>query len=133
MMISMDSPDASEHVVKDVVDNPGGQWRWTGQEPTLKILVFATEKIKLVADFTIWDQAFQQTGPLDLQFFVNGHLLDDSRYPSPGPKHLEKPVPSDWLTTDVESTIAIKVDKLYVAPLDGAKFGIILSQIGFEQ
>jgi len=133
MMIEMDSPDASQHVVKDVRDNPGGLWRWTGQEPTFKILVWVTDNIKLKADFTLWDEAFRQTGPLDLQFFVNDKLLDDVRYTTSGHKHFEKPVPPDWLPTDIESTIAIKLDKLYVAPQDGAKFGIILSRIGFEQ
>ncbi len=133
MMIDMSSPDASEHVLKDVRDNPGGQWRWTGQEPTLKTLVFATDQLKLKADFTLWDEAFKQTGPLDLQFFVNGKQLDQVLYDTPGHKHFEKPVPADWLPTDIESTIAIKVDKLYTAPQDGAKFGVILSRIGFEQ
>jgi hypothetical protein len=45
-------------------------------------------------------------------------------------KHFEKPVPPEWLTPESESTITVKVDKLYVAPDDGAKFGIIFSRIG---
>jgi hypothetical protein len=64
---------------------------------------------------------------------VNGRLLDKVRYTTPGYKHFEKLIPSEWLTTDVESTVSVSIDKLYVAPQDGAKFGFILSRIGFLQ
>jgi hypothetical protein len=133
MMIDMDSPDVAPHIVKDVYNNTGSSWRWTGAEPTLKVLVFTTDHLKLTADFSLWEEAFKQTGPLELTFLVNGKTLDDVRYTSPGAKHFEKLVPPDWLATDVESTIAVKIDKLYVAPQDGAKFGVILSRIGFVQ
>lgn len=133
MLIDMESADAARHIVKDVYENGGSAWRWTSGEPTLKVLVFTTLNVKLTADFSLWDEAFKQTGPLELTFLVNGKTLDHVRYTSPGAKHFEKPVPPDWLPTDVESTIEVKVDKLYVAPQDGAKFGIILSRIGFIQ
>jgi len=62
---------------------------------------------------------------------VNGRLLDKVRYASPGYKHFEIAVPADWLSPDTESTVAVDVDKLYVSPMDGAKFGFILTRIGF--
>jgi len=40
-------------------------------------------------------------------------------------------VPADWLAADAESTISVDVDKLYVSPQDGKKFGLILTRIGF--
>ena len=88
------------------------------------------DNLKLSLEFAIYDQGFAQTGPLDLEFVVNGHTLDKVRYDTPGLKHFDKPVPPGWLSAVVESTIAIKVDKLYVAPADGAKFGIILAKAG---
>ena len=133
MMVDMDGADVAAHLVKDVHDNAGSPWRWTGSEPTVKVLAFTTDNVKFIADFTLWDEAMKQTGPLELVFLVNGKTLDDVHYSTPGVKHFEKAVPSDWLRTDVESTLAIKVDKLYVAPQDGAKFGIILSRIGLTQ
>lgn len=133
-MVEMSDPDASAHFVHDIVPTSEKvQWYWTGQRPTLKILSVETEGLKLVVDFAIWDEGFRQTGPLELSYFVNDRLLDKVHYDSPGSKHFEKPVPSDWLKTDVESTVAISVDKLYVAPADGAKFGIILTRAGFER
>jgi hypothetical protein len=133
MLIDMETSDVGQHLVKDVYQYTGSPWRWTGSEPTLKVLVYTTDHLKLTADFTLWDEAFKQTGPLELTFLVNGKTLDSVQYSSPGAKHFEKPVPPDWLTTDVESTFGMKIDKLYVAPQDGAKFGVILSRIGFVQ
>ena len=132
MLVNLSDPDAASHFVKDF--EPGnGAWRWTGQNPTLKILAFTTDKVKFRVDFTLWPVAFQQTGPVELSFFVNQRLVDKVRYTTPGYKHFEKPVPPDWLTTDVESTVAVSIDKMYVAPEDGKKFGFILTSIGFVQ
>jgi hypothetical protein len=86
----------------------------------------------LAADFTLWPQAFQQTGPVELSFSVNGKLLDKVRYTLPGYKHFEKSVPADWVTANQEATIAVTIDKLYVHT-DGTKYGFILSRIGFVQ
>ena len=47
---------------------------------------------------------------------MNGRPLDKVRYTRPGVKHFEKPVPSDWLSADAETTVAMSVDKLYIAP-----------------
>jgi hypothetical protein len=130
----MSSPGASWHIVKDIdAGEPGAQWRWTKQNPTVKILAVTTEDLKLSADFTLWDVAFRETGPVELTFTVNGRTLDKIRYGTPGEKHFEKVIPAEWLATDVESTISIAIDKLYTAPQDGAKFGFILSRIGFSR
>jgi hypothetical protein len=63
---------------------------------------------------------------------VNGKLLDKVRYTTPGGKHFEKPVPADWLDANSEASVALSVDKLYVAPRDGAKFGVILTRLGLR-
>ena len=131
MMIEMNDPDSAQHVVKDIYDSPGSPWRWTAKQPTVKLLVYATDHVRLSADLAIWDEGFKQTGPLELSFLVNGHLLDKVKYAEPGYKHFEKAVPADWLSADTESTISVDVDKLYVSPLDGVKFGFILTRIGF--
>lgn len=131
MMLEMDQPDLDAHIVKDVHPRYDTPWRWTGSEGTLSVLVPAIDHIRLSADFTIYDIGFAQTGPLTLEFLVNGNSLDKIRYDAPGFKHFEKAVPPEWLSAVVESAIAIKVDKLYVAPQDGAKFGVILSRAGF--
>lgn len=133
MLIEMDSPRLSQHIVKDIYDTYDSPWRWTGQEPTLKISLPSAQNLKLSADFTLWEEAFRQTGPLDLQFIVNGHALDSVNYTTPGPKHFQEPVPSNWLSTASDTILSIRVSKMYVAPEDSKKFGIILTRIGFVQ
>jgi hypothetical protein len=133
MVVNMSDPDAASHFVKDIQNVGGGSWRWTDQQPTLKIITFTTDQVSLKVDFTLWPVALQQTGPVELSFFVNQRLLDKVRYTTPGYKHFQKLVPPDWLTTDVESTVSITIDKMFVGPEDGVRFGFILSSVGFVQ
>jgi hypothetical protein len=130
MMIEMDSPDAKLSIVKDIYDPGGTPWRWTEQDPTVKVLVLSTDKLKFSTDFALWDDGFKTTGPVELSFLVNGKLLDKVRYNTPGVKHYEKPVPADWLTPDMEALLSFHVDKLYVSPRDKKRFGVILTRIG---
>jgi hypothetical protein len=96
------------------------------------VLLLSTENIKFSADFAIWDEGFKITGPVEISFLVNGKLLDKVRYTTPGNKHFEKPVPADWLAKNGEASVAMSVDKLYTAPRDGAKFGVILARLGLR-
>jgi hypothetical protein len=132
MMVELKDADAPAHYVKDI--EPGeGWWRWTGQQPTVKVLAYTTENLKLSVDFALWAVAMKQTGPVELSFSVNNHLLEKVRYAAPGQLHFEKPVPPEWLRTDEESIVSVAIDKMYTAPEDGKKFGFILTNIGFVQ
>lgn len=133
MMVEMNNPDASLHVVKDIYGPSDPSWRWTAQNPTVQLLVLSTEHLKYIADFAIWDEGFKTTGPLEIAFLVNGKELDKVRYATPGAKHFEKPVSPDWLSADAETTLAMSVDKLYVAPKDSVKFGVILVRLGLKE
>jgi hypothetical protein len=133
MMVEMGDPDAGLHIVKDIYGPADPSWRWTSQNPTVQLLVLSTENLKYVADFAIWDDGFKVTGPVEVAFLVNGKPLEKIRYTAPGVKHFEKAVPPDWLSVDAETTLGMSVDKLYVAPRDGVKFGLILVRMGFKQ
>jgi hypothetical protein len=133
MMVSVENPDADAVIVKDIYGySKGIPWRWTGQEPTVRVLVLSAENIKFSADYAIWDDGFKSTGPLEISYLVNGKLLDKVRYATPGNKHFEKLVPADWLAVNTEATVALRVDKLYIAPRDKAQFGVILSRMGLK-
>jgi hypothetical protein len=131
MMVSMEGTDADPLIVKDIYGGGSIPWRWTKQEPTVKVLVLSAENLKFSTDFAIWDDGFKITGPVEISFLVNGKLLDKVRYTTPGNKHFEKPVPVEWLEGDT-ATVAMSVDKLYIAPRDGAKFGVILARMGLK-
>src|ERR1700734_949186 len=86
MMVSMDSSEADQLIVKDIYAS-GLPWRWTAQEPTIRIPLLSNANLKFAADFTLWDQTFTVTGPVDISFLVNGKLLDHVRYETSGSKH----------------------------------------------
>ncbi len=133
MMVEMSDPDAALHIVKDIYGQSDPSWRWTAQNPTVKLLVLSTEHLRLHSDFAIWDTGFKSTGPLEISFLVNGRVLDKIRYTTPGVKQFDAPVPPDWLAPDADTTLAMSLDKIYVAPKDGARFGVILVRLGLKQ
>ncbi|HTW64849.1 MAG TPA: hypothetical protein VME17_09555 [Bryobacteraceae bacterium] len=132
MMVSMGTADADPFIVKDIYGFSGIAWRWTRQEPTVRVAVLSTDHIQFTADFALWRDAFQITGPVTISFLVNGKLLDKIRYTTPGDKHFAKAVPADWLAGSNEATVGLSTDKLYTAPKDGAKFGVILVRLGLK-
>jgi hypothetical protein len=133
MMVEMSDPDASLRIVKDVYGPTDPSWRWTSQNPTVQLLVLSTENLRFHADFAIWNDGFKVTGPVEIAYQVNGKTLDRVHYTTPGVKHFEKTVPADWLSVDTDTTIGMLIDKLYVSPKDGVKFGVILQRMGFKQ
>ncbi|HEX5229621.1 MAG TPA: hypothetical protein VFW44_18040 [Bryobacteraceae bacterium] len=133
MMVEMSDPHANLHIVKDIYNPGSAPWRWSGQNPTVRILAVTPESLKFRADFAIWNDSFKITGPVDITFLVNGRPFDKIRYTSPGDKHFEKPIPDDWISAGTETTLALSVDKLYTSPNDGNKFGVILVRMGLSK
>jgi hypothetical protein len=132
MMVEMSEPSADLHVVKDIYNPGSAPWRWSGQNPTVRTRAISNN-LKFRADFAIWNDSFKITGPVEITYLVNGRTLDKIRYTSPGDKHFEEPIPEGWILTDAEATLALSVDKVYVAPKDGNKFGVILVRMGLTK
>lgn len=133
-MINMNDEDAPEHLVQDISPTvEGGSWRWVKKRPTVKVLLVKTRGLKLSADFTLWEGAMRQTGPVTMSYFIDNKLLDKVRYDTAGYKHFEKPVDFEWLQTAADTTVAMEIDKLYVDPADHTQLGFILTKLGFER
>lgn len=127
----MGDADAASHFAKDIPGTPKDGWVFTGPSPALKILAVLTKDLKLRVEFTLWDVAFRQTGPVQLRFRVNGFDLATVRYDSPGAKIFEQPIPPEHLAIGEESTISMTIDKPWVSPQNGGQYGFILQRIGF--
>jgi hypothetical protein len=132
-VVDMSDGDADSHIVRDILPAGGGPWRWAGQRPAVHVTLRQVENLIYIIDFSIADATFKVTGPVTLKFFVNDHLLDSMAYSSPGTYHFEKPVPSNWVEAGKEATLSAEVDKVWVAPDDGAKLGFVLTRIGMRQ
>ena len=130
-MVEMSDPDVGDHIVRDIGPaQDQAPWRWARKRPTLKVLVVDTQGLKFLTDFSIWEESLKKTGPVTISFFIGDKLLDSITYDTPGDKHFEKSVDPDWLQTAKETEIGAEVDKIYTAPLDGAKFGFIITRMG---
>ena len=132
-IVNTDDPGADFHFVKDIEASSGASWRWTRQEPTIKILLPAVDAVKLVVDFSLWEGTFRFTGPVDVAFSVNGRLLERRHFDSPGLKHFEKPVPPEWLSLQSDTTASAHIDPIYTDKETGAQYGFILTRIGFAR
>ncbi len=130
-IVKLSEGDISQ-VASDIL-RPAGGWSWTGQHPAVKIRVRSAQKVHYSIDFTVADVTFKETGPVSITFFVNDHALDTLHYAKPGPQHYEKAVPAEWLQTDKDNVVGAEVDKVWTSPDDGAKLGLILTQIGLTE
>ena len=132
-VVNMTDGDADAHFVQDIAGVVEGNWRWARDRPTVKIVMRVNDNVKFLIDFTIPEVTFKETGPVNLSFFVNGHLIEKVRYTESGQKHYEKPIPAEWVEPGKEATLAAEIDKVYVAKNDGVRLGFILTRIGLTQ
>lgn len=128
----MGGPEAESRIVKDIYGASNPSWRWTGQNPTIHMLLLRTDHLKFIAEFAIWAEGFKTTGPVTVSYVVNNQVLEKVRYATPGVKHYEKAVPPDWLSLDAETTLGLAVDKVYITPNNGMKYGVILVRLGLK-
>ena len=132
-IVDMTDEDAESHIVADILPGGPAAWKWAHQKPTVKVQVRSNQGLRYVIDFSLPDVTFKETGPVTVSFLVNDHLLDSVRYAAPGEYHFEKPVPAEWVEPFKDTLVAASVDKVWVAPTDHAKLGLILTRIGLTQ
>jgi hypothetical protein len=132
-IIDMSDEDSKTHFVQDLTSYAAPTWRWTGQHPRLRLRMRSTENLRYTIDFSITDGMLRNTGPLTVSFLVNDRVLDQVRYARDGVQHFEKPVPAGWVTPDQDITVGADIDKSWIPPDGGPKFGIILTRIGLTQ
>lgn len=134
MFVRISEPNIEKHVVQDVLsDQPGAAWRWTNQHPRLKVLIDGDPaNSEFVVEFTVPGVVLKQTGPLQIKFLVNDHIVGSGRYPTEGKQVFHTPVTREMLSNPDQAVFGMDVDPVYVAP-DGVKLGVLLEAIGFRQ
>lgn len=131
--IAMNDPAAEDHFLGGIGPLESGAWRWTRQNPTLRFVVPTPNGLKFSADFSLSSDTMKETGPITITYFVNGRTLDTVRYEQPGGQHFEKAVPPEWLAGSEDVVVKLALDKVYVAPADGAQLGLTLVRAGFTE
>jgi hypothetical protein len=127
--MSDERPEA--YFVKHIRGDEGADWRWTEQEPELRFFLLSATNRRFRMHWRIHPVTFADTGPVTLEFFINGHLLHRERYTAPGTYRFEKPVPSSWLRTDEPTLVRIKVMNPWATSEPGVLYGFVLHEAGF--
>ena len=131
-IVNMADGDANQHFVQDILGD-SGSWRWATKHPEVRLKMRTNKMLRYMIDFTIVEQTFKDTGPLEFSFDVNGHELDRVRYTSSGAKHFEKDVPPEWVQTGKEAVVGAQIDKLWYSPADHQPLGFIVTRMGLTQ
>jgi len=131
--MTIGKPGAAQYVVKGVlVGDPKSDGFWTLDEPELKFLLSSVQHHVFREHFYLPLETFKQTGPLKVDFYVNGHLLDQTQFAKDGDVIYQHEVPVDWLKTGALTTVRMRVHNPYIAPRDGARLGVLLRSAGFS-
>jgi hypothetical protein len=130
-LVNANDPDAESFFVREVGGLEGGQWRWTGAEPTFHFVLEKTGGLKFFMDFAVAGVTIKETGPVTVNISVNGRPLGERRFAEHGQFQFEAPVPEEWLVSGADTLVKVTVDPPWVSPTDGTKLGVIFSRAGF--
>lgn len=132
-LVRMSELEADAYIVSDIPTGDNGSWRWTGKRPTVRVYLANAAGWRLTSEFSLADATMKDTGPVTLQFFVNGKPVGSQRYEKAGAYTFETPVPGELLKPSSDNDVSIEIDKMWVAPEDGAKLGFLLTSLGFTR
>ena len=131
--VTIGKPGAQQYLVKGVqVGPPDQSGYWTLDQPELRFRLSSTDHHWFMERFFLPIDTLKKTGPLRVDFYVNGHLLDHALFPKDGETLYQHDVPAAWLTTDGFTTVRMFVQNPYVAPPYGDKLGVVLLAASFN-
>jgi hypothetical protein len=126
-------PGARQYLVKNVqIGSPDETGYWTLDQPELRFRLSSPEHHWFMERFFLTGDTLKQTGPLRVDFYVNGHLLDQAVFSKDGDTLYQHDVPERWLSKDSLTTVRMHVHNPYIAPGDRAKLGVLLMDASFN-
>jgi hypothetical protein len=131
--VDTSDPNSVSQILSGITPGGPAPSKWTLQNPAVRVVPHTNQGLRYTIDFDVPNVTFRVTGPVTLTFLVNGHVLESVRYVVAGSYHYEKPVPPDWMTPFSDTTLAVHIDKVFIAAADGAELGFILTRIGLTQ
>ncbi len=131
--IAMSEADAERHIVDGVLGLNDGSWRWCLKRAVFQFNVPDAKHKKLLAELTIPELTFAQTGPVKIRVTIGAHELDTISFDKPEVRTYEKAAPAEWIRTDEPVLVSLEIDKLWRSESDGAERGFILTRLGFVE
>lgn len=129
--IAMNTPGAERHFVTGVLDLNDGNWRWCLKRAEFQFELPDARHKKLLAELTVPDITFEQTGPVKLEISINSHPLETLAFDKPGNRTFEKAVPPEWITPGTPVLVRLEIDKIWRSPTDQVERGFIITRLGF--
>lgn len=131
--VTIGKPGARQYMVRGVQVGPPEQTGyWTLDQPELRFRLSSTEHHWFMERFFLPRETLKQTGPLRVDFYVNGHLLDQAVFRKDGDTLYQHDVPASWLSTDGFTSVRMFVHNPFVAPHDHARLGVLLLGASFN-
>ena len=131
--MTIGKPGAGQYIVKDVlVGDPKSDGYWTLDQPELQFRLASVQDHVFRERFYLPLDTLKKTGPLIVDFYVNGRHLDQAHFAKDGEVTYEHPVPEEWLKTNDLTTVRMLVHNPYIAPRDHARLGVLLRAAGFS-
>jgi len=126
------TPAARRYIVKDVLapGSAAGGYR-TLDRPELQFRLSSIQHDVFREHFYIPSETLKQTGPLLVDFYINGRLLDQARFAADGEVVYRHAVPPEWLKTGAPTIVEMRVRNPYIAARDGTRLGVILRSAVF--
>jgi len=124
---------AEFYFVNDIRALEVDQWRWTGEAPTLRYLLYDVDDLTFLMEFALPEVSFKNTNRITVTFLVNGKEVGRKQYDTPGRRQFEAPVDPDWLVSGEETAVTARVNPALVLPDSGLKYGLIFFKAGFER
>ncbi|MBI1897885.1 MAG: hypothetical protein HYS04_15345 [Acidobacteria bacterium] len=132
--IEMSDPEAPVYFLGGINrDTSGDAWRWVAPRSALAFRLPQREGWRFIADLTVPEITFKETGPVTITITINGHPFETLRFDQHGDKHVEKPVPAAWIRPMEANIASMTADRFWTSPSDGAQFAFILSRAGFRR
>lgn len=126
-------PGANQYIVKDVLaGDPKATGYWTLDQPELQFRLSSVKDHIFRERFFLPRETLQQTGPLVVDFYVNGHHLDQVHFTKDGVLLYEHAVPQEWLKIHELTTVRMLVHNPYIAGRDHTRLGFVLLSAGFS-
>jgi hypothetical protein len=131
--MTIGKPGAAQYIMKGVlVGDAKSDAFWTLDQPELKFRLSSVEHHVFLERFYLPRETLEKTGPLIIDFYVNGHHLDQERFGKDGEVIYQHDVPEKWLTTAEPTTVRMVIHNPYIAPRDGARLGVLLRAASFN-
>lgn len=127
--VRAEDPKADSYFLSGIKSLEGPDWRWTSAEPELRFQVSEPGPKVFRFEFTVHERTLPDTGPLEIEFYLNGHLLGRERYAEPKRYHFEKPCPPEWLQLG-ENRVLVKVLNPWKASDPGVFLGFLFHAAG---